>query len=110
MIRKNRGEAKGLAARGQSILREFQLKIESAELKVRRGDICDQGADHGTATPLCGEQGGASGFCGAAILSPEIKLPGGGEIQLSGGLLECGKDNRFRTTLRGKICASAEIG
>ena len=83
------------------------MKIESSKLEVCGGYGGDQGVDYGAAAPLRGEERSASGFRGAAILSPEVELPGGGKKYLSGGLLSGGKHNRFRSAYRGNICAAA---
>lgn len=91
-------------------MREFELKIERAELEVGGSNTGDNGSDHGAAAPLGGEKGSARGFGGAAILSPEIELPRGGKGHLPGGLLDSWKGDGFGGALCGEIRTAANAG
>ena len=77
------GELQRLLPGGECALRDFHLQIQRAQLEVAACDVQDEGVHDLALRPLAGQQLRARSLGGAAILSPEVEVPGGGKPDLA---------------------------
>src|SRR5262249_54675689 len=108
MVGQNGDETQRFASGGQRITRDFELEVQGAELEVGGSNVRDKREDNRATAPLGGEEGSTSGLSRASIATPKVKLPGPGDAELTGTLLQWRENRRFCRTGGAERSVAAE--